>query len=146
MRTTSASKNSWTTRRKPSWSGRLTSPPLQNVIASNTSKGKPDGTSENAGRVVGEEGRRNRSLRCHKELKNVLQRQQEVYGPTKPRTTPLLSADGSTLLKEKSSIKCKVEGTLQCPAQRTLHCGPHSARPDPTETRDQQPRPPPNDR
>ena len=28
----------------------------------------------------------------------------EVYGPTKPRTTPLLSADGSTLLKEKSSI------------------------------------------
>ena len=29
---------------------------------------------------------------------------QEVYGPTKPRITPPLSADGSTLLKEKSSI------------------------------------------
>ena len=28
----------------------------------------------------------------------------EVYGPTKPRTTPFLSADGSTLLNEKSSI------------------------------------------
>ena len=28
----------------------------------------------------------------------------EVYGRTKPHTTPLLSADGSTLLKEKSSI------------------------------------------
>ena len=28
----------------------------------------------------------------------------EVYGPTKPRTTPLLSTDGSTLLKEMSSI------------------------------------------
>ena len=27
----------------------------------------------------------------------------EVYGPFKPRTTPLLSADGSTLLKENSS-------------------------------------------
>ena len=31
----------------------------------------------------------------------------EVYGPTKPRTTPLLSADGSTLLKEKSSINVR---------------------------------------
>ena len=31
----------------------------------------------------------------------------EVYGPTKPRTTPLLSADGSTLLKEKSSINAR---------------------------------------
>ena len=31
----------------------------------------------------------------------------EVYGPTKPLTTPLLSADGSTLLKEKSSIKAR---------------------------------------
>ena len=30
---------------------------------------------------------------------------EEVYGPTKPHTTPLLSADGSTLLKEKSTIK-----------------------------------------
>ena len=28
----------------------------------------------------------------------------EVYDPTKPRTTPLLSAHGSTLLKEKRSI------------------------------------------
>ena len=27
----------------------------------------------------------------------------EVYGPTKPRTTPFLSVDGSALLKEKSS-------------------------------------------
>ena len=32
---------------------------------------------------------------------------QEVYGPTKPRTTPLLSADGSTLLKENSSINAR---------------------------------------
>ena len=31
----------------------------------------------------------------------------EVYGPTKPRTTPLLSADGSTLLKEKSNINAR---------------------------------------
>ena len=31
----------------------------------------------------------------------------EVYYPTKPRTTPLLSADGSTLLKEKSSINAR---------------------------------------
>ena len=31
----------------------------------------------------------------------------EVHGPTKPRTTPLLSADGSTLLKEKSSINTR---------------------------------------
>ena len=31
----------------------------------------------------------------------------EVYGPTKPRKTPLLSADGSTLLKEKSSINAR---------------------------------------
>ena len=31
----------------------------------------------------------------------------EVYGPTKPRTTPLLSADGLTLLKEKSSINAR---------------------------------------
>ena len=31
----------------------------------------------------------------------------DVYGPTKPRTTPLLSADGSTLLKEKSSINTR---------------------------------------
>ena len=30
-----------------------------------------------------------------------------VNGPTKPRTTPLLSADGSTLLKEKSSINAR---------------------------------------
>ena len=41
MRTTSTSKNSWTTRRKPSSSGRMTSPPLQSVTASNTSKGRP---------------------------------------------------------------------------------------------------------
>ena len=70
-------------------------------------KAGTDGTSQNAGRVMGEEGRRNRSLRCHKELKNVLRRHQEVYGPTKPRTTPLLSADGSTLLTEKSSINAR---------------------------------------
>ena len=31
----------------------------------------------------------------------------KVFGPTKPRTTPLLSADGSTLLKEKSSINVR---------------------------------------
>ena len=31
----------------------------------------------------------------------------EVYGPPKPVTTPLLSADGSTLLKEKSSINAR---------------------------------------
>ena len=31
----------------------------------------------------------------------------EVYGQTKPRTTPLLSADCSTLLKEKSSINAR---------------------------------------
>ena len=31
----------------------------------------------------------------------------EVYGPTKPRTKPLLSADGPTLLKEKSSINAR---------------------------------------
>ena len=31
----------------------------------------------------------------------------EVYGPTKPRTTHLLSADGSTLLKGKSSINAR---------------------------------------
>ena len=31
----------------------------------------------------------------------------EVYGPTKPHSTPFLSADGSTLLKEKSSINAR---------------------------------------
>ena len=31
----------------------------------------------------------------------------EVYGPTKPRTTPLLSVDGSSLRTEKSSIKAR---------------------------------------
>ena len=31
----------------------------------------------------------------------------EVHGPAKPRTTPLLSADGSTLLKEKSNINSR---------------------------------------
>ena len=31
----------------------------------------------------------------------------EVYGPTKPRTKPLLTADGPTLLKEKSSINAR---------------------------------------
>ena len=31
----------------------------------------------------------------------------EVYSPTKPCTTPLLSADGSTMLKEKSSINAR---------------------------------------
>ena len=31
----------------------------------------------------------------------------EVYSSTKPRTTPLLSADASTLLKEKSSINAR---------------------------------------
>ena len=31
----------------------------------------------------------------------------EAYGPTKPRTTPLLSADGSTLLKEKNGINAR---------------------------------------
>ena len=51
----------------------------------------------------------------------------EVYDPTKPRTTPLLSADGSTLLKKR--YQCKVEGTLQDPAQQTLHCGPHCTPP-----------------
>ena len=40
MRTTSASNNSWTTRRKPSSSGRMTSPPLQSVTAS-SSTGRP---------------------------------------------------------------------------------------------------------
>ena len=37
----SASKNSWTTRGKPSSSGRMTSPPLQSVTASNSLKGRP---------------------------------------------------------------------------------------------------------
>ena len=31
----------------------------------------------------------------------------EVYSPTNPRTTPLLSADGSSLYKEKSSINAR---------------------------------------
>ena len=31
----------------------------------------------------------------------------EAYGPTKPHTMPPLSADGSTLLKEKSSINAR---------------------------------------
>ena len=53
---------------------------------------------------MGVEGRRNRNLRCHKELKMFCSAIKQVYGPTKPRTTPLLSADGSTLLEEKSSI------------------------------------------
>ena len=88
------------TRRKPSSSGRMTSPPLQSVTTSNTSKFRQRWHLQSARRVVGEEGRRNRNLRCHKELKNVLQR----YSPTRPHTMPLLSADGSTLLKEKSSI------------------------------------------
>ena len=38
-----------------------------------------------------------------KNSKMFLSAIQEVYGPTKPRTTPLLSANGSTLFKEKSS-------------------------------------------
>ena len=41
MITTSASKNSWMTRRKASSSGRMASPPLQSVTASSTSKGRP---------------------------------------------------------------------------------------------------------
>ena len=48
---------------------------------------------------MGEEGRLNRNLRCHKTNSNMFF--------TKPRTTPLLSADGSTLLKEKSSINVR---------------------------------------
>ena len=51
-----------------------------NSSTSNTSKG-PDGTSQNVGRVVGEEGRRNRNLRFHKELTNVLQRHQGSLRP-----------------------------------------------------------------
>ena len=31
----------------------------------------------------------------------------EIYGPTKPRATPLLSADGTTLLKVKSSFNAR---------------------------------------
>ena len=56
---------------------------------------------------MGEEGRQNRNLRCHKELKMFFSAFKENYSPTKPRTTPLLSADGSTLLKEKSSINAR---------------------------------------
>ena len=45
---------------------------------------------------------------CHKELKKMFFSViQEVDGLTKPRTTPLLSADGSTLLKEKSSTHAR---------------------------------------
>ena len=40
MRTTIASKNSWTTRGKPPSSGRVASPPLHSVTASNSSKGR----------------------------------------------------------------------------------------------------------
>ena len=39
----------------------------------------------------------------------------EVYGTTKPHTTPLLSADGSTLLKEKSSINARWMEHLSTP-------------------------------
>ena len=41
MRTKSAVKNFWTTVRKPSPTGRMTSPPFHSVTASNPSKGRP---------------------------------------------------------------------------------------------------------
>ena len=50
------------------------------------------------------------SIKCYAATKNskmFFSTIKEVYGPTKPHTTPLLSADGSTLLKEKNSIKAR---------------------------------------
>ena len=108
MRTTSASKNSWTTRRKPSSSGRIVFPPLQSVTASITSKGRPRRhfaeCRTSGGRRRPTKSKPTLSQRTQKMFFSAIQ---EVYGPTKPRTTPLLSADGSTLLKEKSSINVR---------------------------------------
>ena len=82
MRTTSASKNSWTTRRKPSSSGTMTSPSLLSVTDSNTSKGRPRRHFAEC-RMSG--GRRrpmkSKPIHCHKELKNVLQRHQGSLRP-----------------------------------------------------------------
>ena len=61
-------------KKKPSSRGRI-SPPLQKAGQG------PGGTWQNAGRVVGEEGRRSGNLCCHKELKNDLQRHQGSLPP-----------------------------------------------------------------
>ena len=61
---------------------------------------------------------------------------EEVYGPTRPRTTPFLSADSSTMLKEKSSINARWREHFSTLLNRpsTVDC----ARSDPTESRDHQ--------
>ena len=48
----------------------------------------------------------------------------EVYGATKPRTTPLLSADGSTLLKEKSSFSARWRDHFSTLLNRPSTVGP----------------------
>ena len=68
-------------KKKPSSSGRMTSPPLQSVTASSTSKGRPRRPFEECRTSGGEEGRRSPNLRCHKELRNVLHRHQGSLRP-----------------------------------------------------------------
>ena len=105
MRMTSASKNSWTTRKKPSLSGRMTSPPLQNVTASSTLQRQAGGKMQDEWSE--KKADKIETYAATKNSKMFFSAIKEVYGPTKPRTTPLLSADGSTLLKEKSSINAR---------------------------------------
>ena len=50
----------------------------------------------------------------------------EVYGPAKPYATPLMSADGSTLLKEKSSINVQWREHFSNLLNRLSTVGPHA--------------------
>ena len=141
MRTTSTSKNSWTTRRTPSSSDKMTSPPLQSATASSTLKSRS--------RRHFAECRTSGGRRGPTKSKPILPQRIQNCSSAPPRkctALPIHAPRRSCQLTAQPCLKSKVEGTLQYSAQRTLHCGPHCARPEPTEARDHQPRPPPNDR
>ena len=82
--------------------------PLQSVRASSTSKGRPRRHFAEC-RTSGGRRRPTKSkpMLPQRTKKIFFSAIKEVYSPTTPRTTPLLSADGSTLLKEKSSITAR---------------------------------------
>ena len=114
---------SWTTRRKPSSSGIIASPPLQNVTASNTSKGRP--------RRHSAECRTSGGRRRPTKLKPTLpQRTQKCSSAPSRKSTALPSHAVSRRLNPaygEEQLQRKVERTLQYPAQQTLYCGPHCA-------------------
>ena len=107
MRMTSTSKNSLMTRRKPSSSGRMTSPPLQSMTASNTSKGRPRWHCRMQDVWWEKKADEIETYAVTKNSKMFFSATKKVYSPTKPRTMPLLSAESSTPLKEKSSIDAR---------------------------------------